>query len=483
MIIIPTEKPLDWRRPPVTVLALIILNIAVFAFYQGADQSKYQRALEHYQRYEFANFEAAAYLNYRKQTGILKGDPELYDALSDQFEQDPTLLSQTILLDRDFVEYLDQHRGDWIPKEKRGEWDQIRPNIERNIASISSVKLGLIPQHGSLITLFSHQFLHGGWMHLIGNMLFLFICGFAVEAAIGPLRFLLLYILSGVGAGLLFSVLEVAASRGGTPLVGASGAISGVMAMYLMLFRLKKIEFFYWILIFIGYFRAAALFILPLYIIKELALYFLSDDSQVAYMAHVGGFLCGAGLLALMQWQQPESIDEEFLEEDTSQDPRRQSLQNILQKVEAVQFKTALNALKQHHEEFGHCIESDFIEINLLATNRNPDWLNANLQFLTRSGRDKTLLSRQLTLWKRLEGQERESIDELTRCQLSMRFLDAGFNENAEAIAIALFKSNSKEPMLSKLLGQLAVFYQQHENDSKAQQFENALEQQLQRSL
>lgn len=483
MIIIPTEKPIDWRRPPIAVIALVLINIAIFAFYQGGDQSKFERAYELYDRNDFAEFEAAAYLNYRKQNGILQGNPELYDRLSEDFEKDPRALSQIILLDRDFLAYLSKHRSEWIPKEKLADWDQLRPNIERNISGISSIELGLIPQHSSLITVFSHQFLHGDIMHLVGNMLFLFICGFAVEAALGPLRFLLLYIASGVGAGLLYSGIEVASSRGGIPLVGASGAISGVMAMYLMLFRLKKIEFFYWILVFIGYFRAAALFILPLYIAKELVQYFFSDDSQVAYMAHVGGFICGAALLALLQWQQPESIDEEFLEEDPGQDPRRESLQSILQKIEAIQFRAAHKAIIEHQKEFGACVESDFIAINLMSLNKDSAWLKANIEYIKRSQRDQELLVRQLTLWQRLDEKERKQIDELSRSQFAMRLLDAEYNDKAEAIAIELFKDDSKEPMLAKLLGRLAVFYRNYENPGKAQKFEQALEQQLQRSL
>ncbi|WP_299974910.1 rhomboid family intramembrane serine protease [uncultured Pseudoteredinibacter sp.] len=483
MIIIPTEKRIDWRRPPVAVIALILINIAIFAFYQSSDFSKYQRAIEIYEQHEFADFEAEAYLNYRKQNGILQGNPELYEELVKSFESDPSSISQNILFDRDFLAYLKKQQNHWIPKEKRSDWAQVRPNIEKNIAAISSIKLGLIPQHGSLITLFSHQFLHGDIFHLLGNMLFLFICGFAVEAALGSLRFLVLYIASGLGAGLLYSGIELASSRGGVPLVGASGAISGVMAMYLMLFKLRKIEFFYWLFIFIGYFRAAALYILPLYIAKEVVLYFSSEDSQVAYMAHTGGFLTGAALLALLQWLQPESVDEEFIEEDQGVDPRRESLQNILQKIELVQFKSAQLLLDQHQQAFGHCAESDFIAINLLALKKDSQWIKANIQYLQRSNRDRELLARQLILWQRLPPEGREKIDHFTRCQFALRLLDGEKQEAAEAIAIELFKTDSKEAMLPKLLGQLAVFYKQLENPAKAQQFEQALELQLQKSL
>ena len=165
-----------------------------------------------------------------------------------------------------------------------------RIKAHEKMMTLSTFTYGLTPDKNHLFTYITHQFLHGDIFHLLGNLLFLVVCGFAVEAAVGHLMFVLLYVLAGVAGGVLHVWFN---SHSTVPLVGASGAISGVMAMYLMLFRWKKIEFFYWFFIFVGYFRAPALMILPFYIGKEFYYFYTDTSSNVAFMAHVGGFVAG----------------------------------------------------------------------------------------------------------------------------------------------------------------------------------------------
>ncbi|MCV6626933.1 MAG: rhomboid family intramembrane serine protease [Cellvibrionaceae bacterium] len=475
MIIIPTEKRLDWRRPPLAVLGLLLLNLAVFGLYQSADSGKFERAYQLYSQHQFVDFEAAAYLDYRKQNGILQSDPELYRELSQIYDNEPAELASTIMLDLNFSAHLATQQAQWIPKQKRDDWQQYRPLVDQQIATLSSISLGLIPEQMSLVTLLSHQFLHGGIMHLLGNMVFLLICGFAVEAALGSLRFLLFYMISGVGAGLLFALLELWANRGGVPLVGASGAISGVMAMYLALFRLRRIEFFYWVLIFIGYFRAPALLILPIYLGKEL-LYWLGDDNaNIAYMAHIGGFIGGAALVGLTLWQKPEAIDEDYLQEDQSIDPRRESLAAVLEQIEATQFASALKKLDAHQQQFGACQQLKFMRANLLQLSGGEAWLQACQEVLLSNGREPELARNQLRLWQRLDGEQRQLLDQQQRSQLALRWLAAELPDSAEAIALELIKAKSQTAMLSKLLGQLANFYRDCDNPRKQEFFEQAL--------
>ncbi len=140
--------------------------------------------------------------------------------------------------------------------------------------------------------LISSQFLHGGWMHLAGNMLFLYIYGDNVEDEMGHVPFLLFYLASGVAAGLV----QVAFDSDSTiPMVGASGAIAGVMGAYLLLFPKAKVDI---LIIFIVFFR---IFPIPAWILLSLwfAMQFLgglsvsSDVGGVAYWAHAGGFVAG----------------------------------------------------------------------------------------------------------------------------------------------------------------------------------------------
>lgn len=479
MLVIPAEKRIDWRRPPYVIFGLVLINILIFVLNQSRDETHYQRAAELYKEQQFIEWEAPAYLTYLKQRGALAQQPELYQQYSEQLEQDPSSLSQAILFDIGFEEYLSNNLDQWLPDDKQSQWQTFRPVVSQNISALSSISFGFIPQQASLVTAISHQFLHGGFMHLLGNMVFLIICGFTVEAALGPGRFLLFYLLSGIAGGLAFAGIELLAGRGGSPLVGASGAISGVMAMYLMLYRLQKIDFFYWVVVFVGYFRAPALLILPLYIGKELLAFFDQESSGVAYMAHVGGFVAGALLVAFIQWRRPEHIDQQYLEDEPDQDPRLESLATILNCVENSHFTQASKALVLHQQSFGNCQQSDFIRLNLLSLADAAPYQEALLQFLGRSNMDPELIANQHRLWLRGTDKIKPLMDEQSLTRLGMRFMGAQYYDSSEAIALDLIKQNNINPQLNKLLGQLVGFYRDCDNTKRQQYFDTALEQRL----
>ena len=150
-------------------------------------------------------------------------------------------------------------------------------------------------------TLITHMFLHGGWMHILGNMLFLWIFGDNLEEQMGHFGFLLFYLATGLAAaGLQF----VADPGSPVPMVGASGAIAGVMGGYLLLFPKARVDV---VLIFVVFFRVI---LLPAWIV--LGLWFglqvfsgLSTPTEgggVAYWAHAGGFIAGI-VLTLPAWR------------------------------------------------------------------------------------------------------------------------------------------------------------------------------------
>jgi len=146
-------------------------------------------------------------------------------------------------------------------------------------------------------TLVSSMFLHGGWMHLAGNMLFLWIFGDNLEDELGHVKFLAFYLACGVGAGL---VHVFAAPGSMVPTVGASGAIAGVMGGYLLLFPRARVDI---LLILIIFFRV---FAIPAWVVLAVwfGMQFIGglgadpDAGGVAYWAHAGGFAIGLGLIA-----------------------------------------------------------------------------------------------------------------------------------------------------------------------------------------
>lgn len=156
-------------------------------------------------------------------------------------------------------------------------------------------ELALVPPTA---TIFTSMFLHGGWMHLIGNMLYLWIFADNIEDSMGHVRFVVFYLLCGVAAALLQAV---PAPGSEIPMIGASGAISGVLGAYLLLFPHARIT----VLIPFGFLSQVML--LPAVWVLGLwfAIQFLSElgggGSGVAFRAHIGGFVAGMALLPLFK--------------------------------------------------------------------------------------------------------------------------------------------------------------------------------------
>ena len=165
-------------------------------------------------------------------------------------------------------------------------------------ALFSAVKDGQVTAE-TLAPLLIHQFLHSGWLHIAGNMLFLWVFGAAVEQRIGRVRFLLFYLFAGCVAALTQGFFQVWTSeRGG--LVGASGAISGVLGAYLVLAPMARVRALVPVGLFITPMTLPAILILgewfALQIVSVLGVLRIVGDetAHVAYFAHVGGFAFGA---------------------------------------------------------------------------------------------------------------------------------------------------------------------------------------------
>ncbi len=148
------------------------------------------------------------------------------------------------------------------------------------------------------LTIFSSMFLHGGFLHIFGNMLYLWIFGNNIEDTLGHLRFLLFYLVCGLVAGLaqVFSNPEST-----VPMIGASGAVAGVLGAYLILFPGARILTLFFIFIFIKLIRLPALFVLGFWFFIQLLGVWGGSISNVAFFAHVGGFVAGLILVKAFQ--------------------------------------------------------------------------------------------------------------------------------------------------------------------------------------
>lgn len=151
------------------------------------------------------------------------------------------------------------------------------------------------------LTLFSAMFIHGGWLHLLGNMLYLWVFGDNVEDRLGHGRYLVFYLAAGVIAAVVHAFIFADSP---VPCVGASGAISGVLAAYLIFYPKARVSTLFIIFIFIRIVRLPAIVLLGVWIVLQVAsgITELSDNAGgVAWFAHIGGFASGLVMALMMR--------------------------------------------------------------------------------------------------------------------------------------------------------------------------------------
>ena len=186
------------------------------------------------------------------------------------------------------------------------------PMIRDALSQLSAYDLfvfrhGFKPGAPEVADLFFSMFLHGGFLHLAGNMLFLWIFGDNVEHRLGRLGYLLVYLFTGVVATVAFAMF---ARESTIPLVGASGAISGVLGIYFLLFRHNRVKVFVFLFPFImDVWLISARLVLGFYLVVDNLLpVFLGSGGGVAHGAHIGGFVGGLGVAWLgekINWAWP----------------------------------------------------------------------------------------------------------------------------------------------------------------------------------
>ncbi len=163
------------------------------------------------------------------------------------------------------------------------------------------------------VTLFTSMFMHGGWLHIAGNLLFLWVFGNNVEDRLGRVKFLLFYLLAGLIAVYTQALIDPLSTA---PTIGASGAIAGVLGAYALLFPRARVLTLIFIIFFVTLVEIPALILLALWFILQFlpalgqVAVHSGGEQGVAYFAHVGGFLFGlavAGLLILRRGRESES--------------------------------------------------------------------------------------------------------------------------------------------------------------------------------
>jgi hypothetical protein len=183
--------------------------------------------------------------------------------------------------------------------------------LERLVYTLGMVpeRVAVFPSHpgvsfgDAFLPLFTSMFLHGGWLHLIGNMWFLWIFGDNIEDRLGHLRYLAFYMIAGMAAGLAQTFIQL---HSNLPAIGASGAIAGVLGAYLVLFPGARMltlipAYFIFTVELPAYVLLAYWFIIQLFSGTASVVAGKAGGGGVAWWAHIGGFVAGAALIKLFQ--------------------------------------------------------------------------------------------------------------------------------------------------------------------------------------
>ncbi|MBX2830294.1 MAG: rhomboid family intramembrane serine protease [Rhodospirillales bacterium] len=151
------------------------------------------------------------------------------------------------------------------------------------------------PAGFGFLSIFSAMFMHGGWMHLGGNMLYLWVFGNNVEDAMGHFRFLMFYLICGVAAALGHGLLD---TQSQIPMIGASGALAGVLGAYFLLYpKARILVWFFWVFIF----YVPAVFVLGFWFITQVINFGSGAGGGIAWVAHIAGFIAGMALIPLFK--------------------------------------------------------------------------------------------------------------------------------------------------------------------------------------
>ena len=301
-IAIPLENKPSWSSPPWMTILLIVINCLIFWGWQVPEERAVERAAQQYEKTVLPPIELPlfiAHMQRQSQLGDKRYTPEMLPALQKMLANKRySHLYQLMWDEQKFRQQL--LAGQVIRSDSRqyAQWQQARSTFARNEPQPFTERWAISYEAGAgwqPLQAFTSIFLHGSLGHLLGNMVFLFLFGFTLELALGAFTYLSFYVIGGLGAS--WFALMFYAGMGGQGL-GASGAVSALMAMYAVMYRMQRIRFFYMLAFYFNYARWPALVMLPVWMAFELVQH-LMGGRQVAYMAHLGGLLTGALLMWL----------------------------------------------------------------------------------------------------------------------------------------------------------------------------------------
>lgn len=345
MLLAPTDKPFDYRQPPRLSLGLAALLLVLFAWLTPTDNERMASLNDFYQQH-LLKVEWPLYPTHLLQSKQTKTLEKLKDAYE---HNDSIVLTTQMGFDRQFSDSISSSGKDFLEPDVFSQWQQDRQQFNQDRDQLRSVVLGLDSQRFRPITYFTYAFLDNNSLHVLTSAILLLLVGMVVEWAMGSGALLSAWFIGSLSAGIVFSFAH---SHAVSPLLGSTGAISGVLGLAFMYFRHKdsltvigtQIKLRGWI--FFGLFVILAAFNF--------------SDSQFDIGQIIGlsiAFISGVIVcLGHQQWFSHREIESEtpliIHDEMPADELYRHELHSALQKISLMQFTAAERQLRELAEKY-----------------------------------------------------------------------------------------------------------------------------------
>lgn len=458
MLIVPAEFKFDSRNLPLGTIVLFLLCTLIFFLYQSNDPARVDAALATYSQQDLLNYEEP----------LLRSWLEAEDYGSDT-ELDARDIEN--VLHPDFDHHV---RNYWQSTTPAEEWFAARQRFEAERDRISWIRFGLIPAETRPASLLAHMFLHGNVMHWLGNMIFLLLFGLLLERVLGTALFVGGYLVTGFIAAGLFIATHAGST---TPLVGASGAISGLMGAYLGAYGLRKVRFFYTIGFWFGKFTAPAMVVFPFWLAKELYGHF-SGDSPIAYMAHAGGLLGGLLIALLLRKQAKQTLDVDEVTSRTNS-ARTERLARIRQLLTDLHLEDAARLAEQSVRQSPS--ESEFWKVYAEVAGRlavGAEYHRIMATIFANAGKkslDVAFLRETLEDYRKRVPDAQKALHGIGGAALAQRFFREGSSRDLDFLLDSVFRSGSMKKDFAELLNVLLQVAEKNGDRRRAQRYRQYL--------
>jgi len=451
-MIIPLSGKVSWKNPPFVTIAIIAVNCLVYFVIQADDARNQYAAYDYYLSSGLARIEVSAYI---QEKGLDKKDPKLVgkDGKITLSRADLDRYGEEMFSDERFCSELDQGLVITPEHAEYDHWLGSEAHFKEKLSLVVSDRYGFKPGDSSVVTAFTHMFLHGSFGHLLGNMVFLWLVGCVLEMGCGRAVYLAIYFVGGLCAVGLFCALNLHSIR---PLVGASGAISALIGAYLVLYWTRKIKVFYSLGVYFNYTMVPAIAILPFYIGNEILQYFLDSYGTVAYMAHVGGLLGGSALGYVDRIYMPKADAKVFDQDVPEKIPGL--LEGAMRAMEKLDITRARSLLREvlaldpnHRAALTQLYNAEKLGG---AGDAYTEASSLLMESLIKDPRQVRELQRLYREYRERAGQPRIRPDLLVR--VGAAFIAGGLVDDAEGIVMVLHKEHGETKQLPRMMFALA---------------------------